>query len=584
MARGARDMPAGVRPLTVGDPVIIGRYLLLGRLGTGGMGVVYLAEHPQGGLVALKTPHAVHLNDATLRARFAEEVAFSRRLVPFCTAAVVEDGTDEDRPYLVTEYIPGPALSQVVKAEGPLPPDLAYGVALGVAAALVAVHEAGLVHRDLKPGNVLLSPRGPRVIDFGIARDVDTLSAHTQAGQVMGSPGWVAPERLTGGSAVPASDVFAWGCLVAFAAGGHHPFGGGETDVLTRRILFDPPRVENVPALLRPAVEAALAKEPGDRPRAADLLRALLAAGGVGDPWDLRHSVAEVLAEIWTPVPYPAGGGLVRLARSPGDPEASGDEDGPFMDRSEAGSVWGQGSGGGPDDAAPGSGGRSGGAATGRGGGRDEDRAEDRAESRAGGKGRSGARGRGSRAKSRAQLSHATFAALATVSIAALTVIAASAGDGMAMGGDALLPADPPAVQPQSSAGSTVRPAITTRNPPPVRLATTALPSPATPTVFVTRTRTTSPVSVLTPGRERDRRRSVVPTSHTFGPGDPGGNDPGECANPAARRRGNAAAGRDCPRPSGSITTIPQDGPGESPGPTPTVTTTPTPTGGTTAP
>ncbi|WP_237108023.1 serine/threonine-protein kinase, partial [Nonomuraea sp. MG754425] len=267
-----------MRPLTVGDPVIIGRYLLLGRLGTGGMGVVYLAEHPQGGLVALKTPHVVHLNDATLRARFAEEVAFSRRLVPFCTAAVIEDGTDRERPYLVTEYLPGPALSQVVTATGPLPPDLAHGVALGVAAALVAVHEAGLVHRDLKPGNVLLSAKGPRVIDFGIARDVDTLAAHTQAGQVMGSPGWVAPERLTGGVALPASDVFAWGCLVAFAATGQHPFGGGEPDVLTRRILFEPPRLEGVPAMLRPAVAAALAKEPADRPGAAGLLRALLAA------------------------------------------------------------------------------------------------------------------------------------------------------------------------------------------------------------------------------------------------------------------------------------------------------------------
>nr|BFE78017.1 hypothetical protein GCM10020093_006180 [Planobispora longispora] len=176
------------------------------------------------------------------------------------------------------------------------------------------MHEAGLVHRDLKPGNVLLSDTGPRLIDFGIARDVDTLAAHTQAGQVMGSPGWVAPERLVGGPALPASDVFAWGCLIAYAATGHHPFGSGEADVLTRRILVEPPRVSGVPEMLRPAVEAALAKEPERRPRAADLLGALLAAGGIGDPWDPREAVAEVLAEIWTPVPYPAGGGRVRLA------------------------------------------------------------------------------------------------------------------------------------------------------------------------------------------------------------------------------------------------------------------------------
>ncbi|MCK2215976.1 protein kinase [Actinomadura sp. ATCC 31491] len=520
-----------MRPLTVGDPVVIGRYLLLGRLGAGGMGVVYLAEHPQGGLVALKTPHAAHLHDDTLRARFAEEVAFSRRLVPFCTAAVLEDGTDRatgaERPYLVTEYIPGPALSQVVLAGGPLTPDLAYGVALGAAAALVAAHEAGLVHRDLKPANVLLSPGGPRVIDFGIARDVapeadgpgggHVAAAHTQAGQVMGSPGWVAPERLTGGPALPASDVFAWGCLVAFAATGHHPFGGGETDALTRRILFGAPRLEGVPALLRPAVEAALAKDPDARPGAAALLRALLAAGGVGDPWDLRQAVEGVLAEIWTPVPYPAGGGAP--------------PDGPL-----------------PDDALP---------------------LQEASSSRAGlphaeasaPAARTAPRRGRSRARGGAHLSHATFAALATVSIAAVTVIAAAAGPpGNPEGGSV---APPAAVHPQGSAGSTYRPrAGRTGGPPPSRAATAAtVPVISTPTVYVTRTRTEGPVAVITPTPDREE---------TFRPpdaGEPGDPDPGGCADPAGRRRGNGAARRDCPRPTGSVTTIPQDGPGESPEP-----------------
>ncbi|MGA5760774.1 serine/threonine-protein kinase [Nonomuraea bangladeshensis] len=543
-------MPPGVRPLAAGDPVVIGRYPLLGRLGAGGMGVVYLAEHPRGGLVALKTPHAAHLHDATLLARFAEEVAFSRRLVPFCTAAVLEDGADHERPYLVTEYIPGPALSQVVLATGPLAPGLAYGVALGAAAGLVAVHEAGFVHRDLKPANVLLSPRGPRVIDFGIARDVTGergADAHTQAGQVMGSPGWVAPERLTGGDALPAADVFAWGCVVAFAASGHHPYGSGhggdETEAITRRILFEPPRLDRLPVLLRPAVEAALAKDPGRRPDAAELLRALLAAGGVGVPRDLRQAVEGVLGRIWTPVPYPVG-----------DDPPSGESPGPPGPSPGEPAVSPAVSSGQPASAV----------ASGPGNGRR--------------RGRAGA-----------QLSHATFAALATVSIAAVTVIAAASGSGQDVEGGSVAP--PPAVVPQSSADSTLRPPATrTGGPPPPGRAGTprtvpAVATPAvertsgrTPTVYVTRTRTAATVAVVTPAPNREDT-SRPPTAGEPGGPEPGGPDPGECANPASRRRGDAAARRDCPRPTASITTIPQDGPGESPDPSTSAQPTPTATG-----
>ncbi|MEV1176883.1 protein kinase, partial [Nonomuraea sp. NPDC049784] len=363
--------------------------------------------------------------------------------------------------------------------------------------------------------------RGPRVIDFGIARDVDTLAAHTQAGQVMGSPGWVAPERLTGGPAVPASDVFAWGCLVAFAAAGHHPFGGGEADVLTRRILFDPPRVAGVPAMLQPAVEAALAKDPADRPRSADLLRVLLAAGGVGEPWDLRQAVAGVLEEIWTPVPYPPGGGRVRLAGPPGD--------------------TGSDPSGVPEDGVE----------------------------------RSGTRRR--RRNAGAHLSHASFAALATVSIAAITVIAAAGGDGMSIGGGSLLPGNPPVVQPHGSAESTVRPSATPTGalPPTRALVTAPVTTTPTPTQSVSHTRTKSPSTLLDPSPER---KNTFQPPNTSGPGDPGGDDPGECANPASRRRGNAAR-RSCPQPSGSISTIPQDGPGESPDPSVSVSETPTATG-----
>ncbi|WP_204287534.1 serine/threonine-protein kinase [Microbispora amethystogenes] len=520
MARGGtgprNGMPPGVRPLTVGDPVIIGGYLLLGRLGAGGMGVVYLAEHPGGGYVALKTPHPVHLSDPTLRARFAEEAEFSRRVAPFCTAAFVEDGLDGDRPYIVTEYVPGPALSQVVAAYGPLTPDLAYGVALGAAAALAATHEAGLVHRDLKPGNVLLSPRGPFVIDFGIARDLDVAMSHTQAGQIMGSPGWVAPERLRGRPAIPASDVFSWGCLVAFAATGLHPFGAGDPETLTRRILVEEPRISPVPGPLREDVAAALRRDPAERPDAARLLASLLAAGGVHTTADPRRAVAAVLEEIWQPVAYPAdtrGGAAV------------GTQDG-----------WPEGHGEHPQ---PGRAARRRAARS---------KAQARAQSREQAKARSGA-----------QASHAGFAALATVTIAAVTVVAAGTG---AARMDRT--ADPPPAQPVviPGDGATPPPDVLSTSRPPVRPV-----SAHQPRATVTATRTMPPPAAATPD---EQRATAVPSP----PPDGGGVRPPPEEHCAPGRHGDCDPGRpsppeqpSSPPPSPEITTEPQWGDGESPQP-----------------
>ncbi|MFC4585984.1 serine/threonine protein kinase [Sphaerisporangium corydalis] len=522
-------MPPGVRPLTVGDPVIIGRYLLLGRLGAGGMGVVYLAERPEGGLVALKTPHAVHLADPTLRARFAEEVAFSRRVVPFCTAPVLEDGTDRDRPYLVTEHIPGPSLSQVVSGRGPLTPDLAYGVALGAAAALVAIHEAGFVHRDLKPGNILLSPRGPRIIDFGIARDVDAAVAHTQAGQVMGSPGWVAPERLVGGPAIPASDVFAWGCLVAYAATGHHPFGTGEADVLTRRILVEQPRLASVPKLLWDPVSAALAKEPGQRPDAAALLSWLLRAGGVDPAWDQREAVSAVLEEIWVPVPYPVGAGRLRLADATGGALADGQ------------------------------------ATTGA---------------------RSGRRA----ARRRGHASHAGYAALATVSIAALTVVAAGSG-GTRVDPSADRPGRIPVVVPIE--GSRVPVEVLNTSGPTVAGVRSGsptsgpgqIPSGFTPTPSIAMTRPSDPGGETPVPDAPWQTRMPSPTPKRTTPPPPAQDDPETCTNKRGKEKPckptrNPEPTRSptrSPKPTVSISQLPEWGDGESPEPSPSLPP-PTPT------
>jgi serine/threonine protein kinase len=229
-ADAAARVPA-VAPLRPGDPRRVGPYDLLGRLGEGGMGTVYLARPDDGRHVALKVIRPIFAREEQFRSRFQREASAARRVARFCTAQVIDAGADGDVAYIVTEYIDGPTLADEVRNRGPMRGSTLDGLALGVAAALNGIHAAGIVHRDLKPSNVLLSRVGPKVIDFGIARaldptSLDPTSLDTSAGGVVGTPAYMAPEQAQG-LVSPASDVFAWGGVVAFAASGRPPFGDG---------------------------------------------------------------------------------------------------------------------------------------------------------------------------------------------------------------------------------------------------------------------------------------------------------------------------------------------------------------------
>ncbi|MEU4327498.1 WD40 repeat domain-containing serine/threonine protein kinase [Nonomuraea dietziae] len=257
----------------MGDPERIGDYWLAGRLGEGGQGVVYEAYDGEGRRVAVKVLHAAGAG------RLAKEASAAERVAPFCTARVLHVETEGPRPHIVSEYVEGPSLRAAGRV---FSGDDLHRLATAVATALTAIHEVGVIHRDLKPDNVLLGPDGPRVIDFGIARTTDM--SLTRSGEVAGTPSYMAPEILTGARATPAVDVFAWGAVVLFAATGRDPFHADHLGGVMHRVLSDSADLSPLPPELRALVGAAMDKEPAARPTARELLLALVSGGARDTP------------------------------------------------------------------------------------------------------------------------------------------------------------------------------------------------------------------------------------------------------------------------------------------------------------
>ncbi|MGP4027933.1 protein kinase domain-containing protein [Actinomadura sp. 3N407] len=264
-------------------PERIGRYRIVDRLGEGGMGTVYAGLDGTGRKVAIKVIRREFAADRQYRARFRAEVSAAQRVRPFCTAPVLDADPAAEPPYLVTEFVNGPSLDAAVAKDGPLRGADLEAVAVGIATALTAIHDAGVVHRDLKPANVLLSTFGPRVIDFGIARSLDGTRL-TATGGIVGTPAFMAPEQLDGRGAAAASDVFAWGATVAFAARGGPCFGGNSIPAIIHQIVSGEPDLSGLDGSLLGAVRAALTKDPERRPSAQALLDGLISSGVRQEP------------------------------------------------------------------------------------------------------------------------------------------------------------------------------------------------------------------------------------------------------------------------------------------------------------
>lgn len=270
--------------LQPGDPRRLGSYDLTERLGEGGQGVVYLGVDPSGAKAALKLLRADLAADDQARHRFVRESQAAMQVARFCTAQVLEADVAGDQPWIASEYVPGPSLYKQITEQGPISGAGLERLAIGTATALVAIHQAGIVHRDFKPHNVIMAPDGPRVIDFGIARALD--AGQTNATKAIGTPSYMAPEQVAGERLTEAVDVWAWASTMVFAATGRPPFGDDTVVAVINRVMNEAPSLEGIPQELHGLIAACLVKDPARRPTAQQLMMALIGSGpgGTGVP------------------------------------------------------------------------------------------------------------------------------------------------------------------------------------------------------------------------------------------------------------------------------------------------------------
>jgi serine/threonine protein kinase len=305
---------SGMLPLRESDPRDVGGYGLVGRLGEGGQGVVFLAVSGEGTRVALKVLPAT--TDAQVRSRFLKEVAAAQRVPRFCTAQVLDAGIFERRPFIVSEYVDGPSLVEVVEQDGPRGGSALQRIAVATLTALGAVHGAGMVHRDFKPANVLLGPDGPVVIDFGLAAVPGMTTTGLSVQSALGTPAYMAPEQLAGERVTAAADMWSWAVSMTFAGTGKLPFTGDSLTAMAFAILHGEPSVGRLPEPLGSLVRRCLAKDPAARPSARDALSELVAAGA--PPMGPLPPHAEA------PVPPQAEGPDLPQAEGPDLPQAEG--------------------------------------------------------------------------------------------------------------------------------------------------------------------------------------------------------------------------------------------------------------------